>query len=204
MLGFVLALRKQTLFKCLHGSVEGRDKAAPTSTVKRWREAPVGWAPPRRHFCDLRVHSSGGVEREQAREKVAEITPPDWVLKVQTWEGRIGKEIWDTGREKESVWNTEAWSLWCLKNSISGAIGEAGDSGDTEERPRGEWVTELKARALTRTKEGGPPCRTPASSLFHQRQRFTQTSTYTSFSRGSCWKALWYSRFEDGPEMLHI
>ena len=68
MLGFVLALRKQRLFKCLHGSVEGRDKAAPTSTVKRWREAPVGWAPPRRHFCDLRVHSSGGVERAGQRK----------------------------------------------------------------------------------------------------------------------------------------
>ena len=83
VLGFVLALRKQRLFKCFSGSVEGRDKAALTSTCEKMEESTGGVGTPREALCELRVCGSGGVERGQAREKVAEVTPPDWVLKGQ-------------------------------------------------------------------------------------------------------------------------
>lgn len=83
VLGFVLALRKQRLFKCFYGSVEGRDKAALTTTCEKMEGSTGGVGAPGRHFCDLRVCGSGGVGRGQARGKVAEVTPPDWVLKGQ-------------------------------------------------------------------------------------------------------------------------
>lgn len=47
MLGFVLALRKQRLFKCFSGSVGGRDKAALTSTCEKMEGSAGGVGAPR-------------------------------------------------------------------------------------------------------------------------------------------------------------
>ena len=201
----MLALRKQRRFKCFSGSVEGRDKAALTSTCEKMEGSTGGVGAPREALCELRFAAVEGWRGGRPEKRLPKSHHQTGSWKDKGERGGLGK-IFQTQEGRRNLCEILRFEdLWCLKNSISGAIDdEVGDSGDTEQRPQGEWVTELKARALNRTKEGGSPCRTPASRLFHQRQRFTQTSTYMSFSGGSCWNALCHSRFEDEPEMLHM
>lgn len=60
VLGFVLALRKQRLFKCFSGSVEGRDKAALTSTCEKMEGSTGGVGAPREALCELRFAAVEG------------------------------------------------------------------------------------------------------------------------------------------------